>query len=101
MAMKKHDLGQRRHHRVEIQTPAILFLEPDGRGMQCFVRDISQGGVCLHVGDLSVPPIFILQLTPQVRRICKIAWRRNDVLGATFVTPKQVRKIAEDETRFV
>ncbi len=101
MAKKRDDLGNRRHHRVEIQTPALLYLQPDGRGMSCFVRDISEGGVCLEVGDLAVPQIFILQLSPGVRRICKIAWRRSDTLGASFVTPRQVRKIAEDENRYV
>ncbi len=101
MSLRNADLGQSRPPRFELQTPTILYLEPDGRGMHCVVRDISHGGVSLQVGDLPVPLIFILQLTPQIRRLCKIAWRRNDVLGASFVTPKQVRKIAEDETRFV
>ena len=101
VAMKRDDLGQRRHHRVEIETPAILYLKPNGRGMHCLVQNISDGGVSLQVGDLPVPNIFILQLTPQIRRLCKIAWRQNDILGASFVTPKEVRKAAEDENRFV
>lgn len=94
MAGKKEDLGERRHHRIGLKTSALVFLQPNGTGMGCSVLDISEGGVRLRVGALAVPKIFILELAPQIRRLCHIVWRQNDVLGAAFISPQQAREMA-------
>jgi hypothetical protein len=78
-------LGKRKHRRVAIRRQAFVYLDPDGVGMECMLEDISEGGVCLHVNDIPVRKIFVLQLSPQVRRLCRVQWRAGDRLGASFI----------------
>jgi PilZ domain len=95
---KDNELGERRHHRIEFQKAAFVILEPDGPWIECTILDISDGGACLEIGDLPVPRIFVLVMTPEgrVRRACVTVWRRGEVLGARFVTAEQLRKGAAD-----
>jgi len=62
-----------------------VYTDPDGVGQRCVVEDISQGGVGLIVNDLVIRKFFLLQLGPQVRRLCHVRWRFGDRLGASFV----------------
>jgi len=95
---KATELGERKHSRIEFQKAAFVVLEPDGPWIECTIMDISEGGLCLEVGDLPVPKIFMLVMSPdgRVRRACMTAWRRGEMLGARFVTAEQLRQgIAE------
>ena len=67
--------------------------------MVCWVVDISDGGVCIQVGALGVPEIFVLALTPsgKVRRACLIAWRQGELSGARFMNANDIRKHAVQE----
>lgn len=91
---KAIELGERKHSRIEFQKAAFLILEPGGVWIECSILDISDGGVCLEVGNLPVPKIFVLVMTPdgRVRRACMTAWRRGELLGARFVTAEQLRR---------
>jgi len=46
------------------------------------------------VGDLAVPKLFGLSLTSggEVLRVCKLVWRRGELIGARFVTAKELRQ---------
>jgi hypothetical protein len=97
---KAVELGERKHTRKEFQKAAFVILEPDGVWIECSIVDISDGGACLEVGDLPVPKIFVLVMTPdgRVRRACMTAWRRGELLGARFVTAEQLRRgVAEPD----
>ena len=91
---KAIELDERKHNRIEFQKAAFVVLEPGGPWVECGVLDISDGGACLEIGDLPVPKIFILVMTPdgRVRRACLTAWRRGELLGARFVTAEQLRR---------
>lgn len=91
---KAIELGERKHHRIEFQKGAFVILEPDGIWIECSIVDISDGGVCLEIGNLPVPKIFVLVMTPdgRVRRACMMAWRRGELVGARFVTAEQLRR---------
>jgi hypothetical protein len=78
-------LGKRKHRRVAIRRQAFVYIDPDGDGLECMLEDISEGGVCLNVNDVPVGNIFVLQLSPQVRRLCRVQWRAGDRLGASFI----------------
>jgi hypothetical protein len=95
---KSIELGDRRHSRIEFQKAAFVVLEPAGPWIECAIMDISDGGACLEIGDLPIPKIFVLVMTPdgRVRRACLTIWRRGELLGARFVTAEQLRQgIAE------
>ena len=91
---KTIELGERKHYRIEFQKAAFVVLEPGGPWIECAIMDISDGGACLEIGNLPVPKIFVLVMTPdgRVRRACLAIWRRGELLGARFVTAEQLRQ---------
>lgn len=65
---------------ASIHVDAVTILD-------CVVRDFSETGVRLEmVNTAAVPNEFMLRLagvaTP---RLCRLAWRRTDSVGASFV----------------
>lgn len=93
MARHAKDLGARKSVRVAIQSRGYLIPAPDAPWIECTIVDVSDGGVCLSVGDLAVPKLFGLAFTAsgEVLRVCMLVWRRGEVLGARFVTAKELR----------
>jgi hypothetical protein len=94
MARHRKDLGERRHERIEYRRPGFIIPAPDAPWIECFIVDISESGVCLDVGALAVPKMFGLAFTScgTVVRVCLRAWRRGELVGARFVTAKQLRR---------
>ena len=84
---------RRKSARVELQTQGFLIPAPDAPWIECTIVDVSNGGVCLAVGALAVPKLFGLAFTStgEVLRVCMLVWRRGEVLGARFVTAKELR----------
>ena len=84
---------RRKHPRVDFPRPGFVILEPDAPWIECSIADISEGGVCLKVGALVIPKIFVLVLysSGSVRRACRLIWRRGELVGAQFVTAQQLR----------
>ena len=69
----------------------------------CLVMDISDGGVRLNAKGLDVPDEFVLLLSTDgvVReRMCKVAWRSGDEVGAEFVVAARRPHFAEPEKHF-
>jgi hypothetical protein len=89
---RREGLGKRKTPRVDFVRPGFLILEPDGPWVECFVIDVSDGGAGLRVGSLALPDIFVLLLTPggEVRRLCKLKWRRGELAGVTFISAKEL-----------
>ena len=94
MARSRKDLGARKHVRVDLYKPGFLIPAPDAPWIECMILDVSDGGVCLDVGALSVPKIFGLAFTAggEVLRVCTLIWRRGVLIGARFVTAKELRQ---------
>ena len=93
MGRHPKDLGARKSVRVTIQSQGYLIPAPDAPWIECTIVDVSDGGVCLSVGDLAVPKLFGVAFTAsgEVLRVCMLVWRRGEVLGARFVTAKELR----------
>ena len=91
---KSKEYGGRKHERVELRRSAFVVLAPNGPWLECTLLDISEDGAGLDVGSLPVPKIFLLILTPdgKVRRTCLTTWRRGPLIGANFVSLKQLRQ---------
>jgi hypothetical protein len=91
---KNTELGERKHSRIEFQKTGFVILGPDGPWIECSLLNISDGGALLEVGNLPVPKIFVLVMTPdgKVRRACLTVWRQGELLGARFVTAEELRR---------
>jgi hypothetical protein len=94
MVRKFDDLGERRHARIGFQKPGYVIPTPDSPWIECEVVDISQGGVCIDVGNLFIPDLFGVAFSPagEVLRICRRIWRDGPLVGARFVSAKELRQ---------
>ena len=94
MARARKDLGARKYVRIDLHQPGFLIPAPEAPWIECEILDISENGACLDVGDLAVPPLFGLSLTSggEVLRVCTLIWRRGELIGARFVTAKELRQ---------
>jgi hypothetical protein len=84
--------GKRKHSRVDFERPGFVILEPDGPWVECLIGNISEGGASLNVGALAIPQTFILLLSAngKVRRICRLTWRKGEMLGVRFISRKEL-----------
>ena len=94
MARQREDLGERKHARIDLHKPGFLIPAPEAPWIECMILEVSDDGVCLDVGALSVPKIFGLAFTAggEVLRVCSLIWRRGELIGARFVTAKELRQ---------
>jgi hypothetical protein len=94
MARHRKDLGARKKVRVDLHKPGFLIPAPEAPWIECLIVDVSDNGACLDVGALAVPDLFGLAFTAggEVLRICSLVWRRGELIGARFVTAKELRQ---------
>ena len=93
MARHRTDLGARKHVRVELYKPGFLIPAPEAPWIECLILDVSDSGVCLEVGTLAVPKLFGLAFTAsgEVLRVCSLVWRRGELIGAEFLSARELR----------
>src|SRR3954452_13371144 len=94
MARDRKDLGARMFVRIDLRKRGFLITAPDAPWIECYIHDISEKGACLDVGDLAVPKMFGLSLTAggEVLRVCTLIWRRGEMIGARFVSARELRQ---------
>jgi hypothetical protein len=87
----RKDLGSRRHARVGYRRQGFIIPAPDAPWLECFIPDVSDSGICIEVG---VPKVFGVSFNRDgtVVRVCFIAWRRGELIGARYITAKQLRQ---------
>ena len=93
MARHRKDLGARKHVRVNLHKPGFVIPAPDAPWIECTILDVSEKGVCLDVGSLPVPKLFGLAFTAtgEVLRVCSLVWRNGEMVGAEFLSAKELR----------
>jgi PilZ domain len=93
MARHRKDLGARKHVRVNLHKPGFVIPAPDAPWIECTIVDVSEKGVCLDVGALPVPKLFGLAFTAtgEVLRVCALVWRRGELIGAEFLSARELR----------
>jgi hypothetical protein len=75
---------RRRSARHLVRGPAQLLFGSLPR--DCWVSDVSDGGVRLHAEGVDVPDEFTLLLAGRKeRRECRVVWRLGHEIGAEFV----------------
>jgi hypothetical protein len=94
MARQRGDRGGRKDVRVDLYKQGFLIPTPEAPWIECLIIDVSENGACLDVGALAVPDLFGLAFTTggEVLRICSLVWRRGELIGARFVTAKELRQ---------
>jgi hypothetical protein len=80
-AMDEHRIAPR--HRV-LKAGTIEF---GGGGIDCTVRNFSASGAALDVvSPVGIPDQFeLVILAEQLRRACRVIWRKEKRIGVTFV----------------
>ena len=93
MARHRKDLGARKHVRVNLHKPGFVIPAPDAPWIECTILDVSEKGVSLDVGSLPVPKLFGLAFTAtgEVLRVCSLIWRNGEIVGAEFLSAKELR----------
>ncbi len=61
-------------------------IEFGGGGIDCTLRNISDTGAALEVTTpIGIPEEFTLVIPNDMRRNCRIVWRKEKRIGVTFV----------------
>ena len=54
--------------------------------IKCAISDISRSGARLLLDDpKSVPDVFLLQISPDLSRWCKVIWRKSSQVAVRYV----------------
>ncbi len=93
MAKNRKDPA-RKQVRVDLHKQGFLIPAPDAPWIECMIVEVSDDGVSLDVGALSVPKVFGLAFTAggEVLRVCSLIWRQGELVGARYVTAKELRQ---------
>jgi hypothetical protein len=78
---------RRKHIRLATALPALIIVHDTGMLCPCTVVDLSFGGGRLRLDQgVDVPDDFELLFTKigDVRRTCRVAWRKDNFLGVEF-----------------
>jgi PilZ domain len=54
----------------------------------CMIKDVSEGGACLHIGLLLDPPerfTLTIRAVGNFCRVCQLVWRSEFDVGVKFV----------------
>lgn len=75
--------NRRANRRRVLKSGTIEF---DRGAFSCTIRNLSEGGAALEVPyALAIPRGFnLIMHTDQVRRRCRVIWRRENRLGVVF-----------------
>ena len=76
---------RRRTHRHRYSGLAKIQPHAGALPRDCWVSDVSDGGVRLHCELIEVPDVFLLQLGSARPRECRVVWRLGYEIGAEFL----------------
>ena len=79
--------NRRRSERHAMRGLAKILFGAGSLPRDCWISDISDGGVRLHAEGVDVPDEFVLVLAGVNggRRECRVVWRLGHEIGAEFI----------------
>ena len=79
--------NRRRSERLALRGLAKIQFGTGSLPRDCWISDVSDGGVRLHAEGVAVPDEFTLMLPGAGggRRDCRVVWRLGHEIGAEFV----------------
>jgi PilZ domain-containing protein len=82
-------IENRKYPRQEI-TLTVCIEASDGARTSCWLSDLSQTGARLAVGQAgTLPEQFMLLLSDEMQRWCRVVWRTGQEVGVCFETRSQ------------
>ena len=91
-----NDENRREHLRRPI-THTAYIVTGLGPPLKCTMRDVSESGGRIAVGDpRSSPQEFLLMLNQGLLRWCRVIWRSEKEVGIQFIRPPRSLKKKED-----
>lgn len=84
---------RRREAREPARDLCEIEMDSSGYAVTCMVHNLSESGALIETSDRSVPDRFILTNHFRSERVvCRVAWRKDKLLGVRFVTrPRRLR----------
>jgi hypothetical protein len=77
--------NRRRSERLALRGLAKIQFGTGSLPRDCWISDVSDGGVRLHAEGVAVPDEFMLMLPGAGRRDCRVVWRLGHEIGAEFI----------------
>lgn len=90
--LKLKQAQERRHsERHAVRGLAKIQTGTGSLPRDCWISDVSDGGVRLHAEGFEVPDEFVLLLSASAggRRECRVVWRLGHEVGAEFLGGSQ------------
>ena len=77
---------RRKHPRVPTLKAGQIVFNRRLNVVDCVIRNMSEGGACIQVGDAGwLPAMFDLMVPIDgLQRPCRVAWRSADKLGVAY-----------------
>ena len=91
--------NRRRSERLAMRGLARIQTATGSLPRDCWISDVSDGGVRLHAEGVAIPDEFMLML-PGGRRDCRVVWRLGHEVGAEFIdaaAPGFARRVADGQ----
>jgi hypothetical protein len=77
--------GERKEPRKRVLKTGTIILGADAK-IPCTVRNLSETGARLELqGTFAIPPTFLLIISGQSPRQCKLLWRTDARIGVLFL----------------
>jgi hypothetical protein len=89
----------RKATRRPVRHGSWIFIGAETPLIPCVLLDVSDSGARVKVDPATeLPTDFILVLSRDKRlnRRCRMVWRDEGLVGATFVSPKSIKKAAKE-----
>ena len=83
-------LHARAHARQPVNVTAKVLAPDLSICADCIVKDVSAGGVLIHLSDGSPVPdrVYIWREESQAILECRVQWRKINLVGLSFVAPE-------------
>jgi hypothetical protein len=76
---------RRRNARIKTLRRTRILHGDDGKGMRCFISDISTTGARLRPANAeALPDRFLLQVEYDLSLVCDVKFRSQDEVGVSF-----------------
>jgi hypothetical protein len=91
---------RRRNFRVQWNSPATIHDPQRHLDRPCILSNFSNGGAeIMGVRAATIPDDFILQITQNDIRKCRVIWRTDDALGAEFTNRLASEDVQPDQPK--
>jgi PilZ domain len=85
-ALSINRVERRRHPREVIGGDYTLQIDTgNGRPMNCFISDISEGGARLTLTEKTTMPERLTAQIGNITRPLRLVWQKNDQIGIEFL----------------